>query len=245
MSELGGVSMWDRRPVLFEGKSPVPYLYRTSLIVARKQPYIDWANSLREDDETGFPEELARRRDIYLGPMSENEPSLDKVLADLWPDVFEEALYAWSTNEAQWPPDRTREMFDRWFDVELADSIIDLAPEEPLTDEDLDLADVQDAMSHCAWCGTELGDGEGRLVPFELSERERLADREGRVVSLPIRKDRSVMGVVTPKESAEAGEGGDVIFWACGRACEKRLQKEVPAALREFEERLAASQSRN
>lgn len=221
----------------------MPFLYRTAVIVSRKQPYIDWADSLREGADDGFPVELAGKRDVYLGPYSELEQTLDEALADTWAEIFEEELFGWSTDESQWPANRTREMFDAWFATELVDSIVDLVPEEPLTEDEMDVVDVQETMSRCAWCGAELSEGQGRIVPFGVSARERFEEREGRVLALLVRRDRVVTGVVTPRESSPSAEGADVIFRACNRACEKRLEKEVPHALRELEERLQARES--
>lgn len=219
------------------------YLYRTAVIVSKRQPYIDWANGLREGDDDGFPEELARKRDVYLGPYSELDLTLDEAIGDVWPEIFEEELFAWSTDELQWPGDRTREMFDAWFATELVDSIVDLVPEDPLTEDDMDEVDVQEAVSCCAWCGGELVEDQGRMVSFGLSARHRFEHREGRVLALLIKRDRVVRGVVSPGDSKLAAAGADVIFRACGRACEKRLEKEVPRALREVDERLLARET--
>lgn len=221
----------------------MPFLYRTAMIVSRREPYVEWANSLREGDDDGFPEELARTRDVYLGPYSELQQTLDEAVADVWPEIFEEELFAWSTDESRWPANRTRDMFDEWFATELVDSIVDLVPEDPLTEDDMDVVDVQETMSRCAWCGAELGEDQGRIVPFGVSARDRFEHREGRVLSLLVRRDRVVTGVVTPRDASPSAEGADVIFRACGRACEKRLEKEVPHALRELEERLQARES--
>src|SRR5690242_230876 len=111
----------------------MPFLYRTPVIVSRKQPYIDWANGLRRtDDEPDFPPELAQKKDIYLGRYYATEEASEGLLDEIWPDIFEEELLGWSTDESEWPANRTREMFDAWFETELADSIVDLFPDHLL-----------------------------------------------------------------------------------------------------------------
>lgn len=47
-------------------------------------------------------------------------------------------------------------MFDSWFDAEMTDTVIDLAPDEPLTDEDVELEDLDLACArthgaHGSW----------------------------------------------------------------------------------------------
>ena len=41
-------------------------------------------------------------------------------------------LAGWVTDEALWPPDRTRQLFDEWFEVQRTSWIEDLDVDEPL-----------------------------------------------------------------------------------------------------------------
>jgi hypothetical protein len=217
----------------------MPFLFRTALIITRKQPYIDWANSFREDEAPEFTIALARKPDIYLGPHSDYQQTLEAVVDQIWEEVFEEELFGWSIDEGQWPANRTREMFDEWFGAALAESIIDLAPDDPLTEEDVELADLDAAIRTCGWCGTVLlGPDLGRMAQFKLSNRDRFEHKEGRVLDLLIGRNRIVRSVVTPRDSEPAQEGADLIVRACSRRCEKQLLKVVPQALRDLEQRL-------
>jgi len=214
----------------------MPFLFRTGVLISRKQPFIAWANGLQ--DGFDFPPELARKRDMYLGPHSELQQTLEALLDQIWNDIFDEELFGWSTEESQWPAERTRKMFDEWFDAELVDSIIDLVPDDPLTEDDMDLLDLDDAMSHCAWCERELEVDDGRMVTCKLSNRDLFEHREGRIILLAVGSGRSVAGLVTPRDSEPARENADVIFRACSRACEKRLSTKVPTALQALEAHL-------
>jgi hypothetical protein len=216
----------------------MPFLYRTALIITRKQPYIDWANSFREEEAPEFTFELAETPDIYLGPHDDRQQTLDAVVDQIWEDIFEEELFGWSLDERQWPANRTREMFDEWFGAVLAESIIDLAPDDPLTEEDMDLVDLETAMHTCGWCRSELEPELARMTTFKLVNRDRFEEREGRILSLLIGRERIVDAVVTPQDSKPAGEGADLIVAACSRRCEKQLLKTVPRALRDLEQRL-------
>ncbi len=216
----------------------MPFLFRTPVLISRKQPHIDWANGLGD----GGPEltaDLAETRNIYLGPQSPFVQTLEWALDQIWEDIFEEELYGWSTDEQRWPANRTREMFGAWFTAELCGSIIDLAPDEPLTEEDVELEELDVALNTCAVCGAELPAGSGRMIPFRLSHRDRLEHREGRVVALLVARNRIFAGVVTPKDSTPAQENVDVMFRACSRRCEKQVLKLVPRALRDLEDDLA------
>ncbi len=208
------------------------FLYRAAITITRKQPYIDWANSF-DDDGPELTAELADdRRTIYLVPQSDDEPTLESLLDGFWGQIFEEELAAWMLQDEDWPKPLTREMFDAWFNAEMTDTVIDLAPDEPLTEADMDLEDLDMALHTCAWCERELEEGEGRFTGFKLADRERLAHREGRVLSLLVGKERVVTGVVTPAASEAARTGDDLVFRVCATRCEKPLKKLVPRALR-------------
>lgn len=208
------------------------YLYRSAVTINRKQPYIDWANSF-DDGGPKLTVELGSDS-IYLVPAHVHEQNLEEVLAEWWEDIFEEELSAWMEREQDWPEVRTREMFDTWFDAAITDTVVDLAPEEPLTEADMEIEDLAVAMQTCAWCARELEEGEGRFTGFKVKDRERLAQREGRILTLPVRNGRIVTGIVTPAESEEGRRGDDLVFRICSRACEQPLKKLVPPALREL-----------
>jgi hypothetical protein len=208
------------------------FIYRTPLLITRRQPFVDWANSSDDDESPLFTEELARRRDVYLVSMPEGEATVDELVDSWWQGIFEEQLYAWEEDESTWPADRTRAMFDEWFEVEQGDIVFDLAPDEPLTDENMDVDALQAALNTCAWCERELEEGAGQFVGFLVGDRDSLEDRESYAFSLPIDENRVVIGVVPPADSDARREGGDIIFKACSRDCERRLKKAVPPALR-------------
>jgi hypothetical protein len=188
--------------------------------------------------------ELAQLRDVYLGPNSDAPQTLDAVLDQIWEEIFEEELFAWSTDEQEWPARRTRQMFDAWFAAELCDSVIDLVPDEPLTEEDVDLEALQIALNTCAFCGADVPVDSGRMAAFKLSDRSLFQHVEGRALGLSVGPQRIITVVVTSEDSTPAQEGADVIGRACSRRCEKQIEKLVPRALHELQERLAEELSR-
>lgn len=222
----------------------MPFLYRTPVLVSKRQPYVDWANSFADGVE--LSDDLAREKTVYLVETAEREVTLDEILANYWQDIFDEELFAWMVDESTWPTERDRAMFELWFEAALAGSVVDLDPEAPLTDAEMDAAAIQAAMSQCAWCERELDleTDEGRTLGFRLEDRELLAHREGLVLTLMIDRKQAVTGAVSPRNSDLARDTGDVIFLACSRRCEKRLEASVPRALRELTERLAKEKER-
>ena len=210
-------------------------LHRSALTITRKQPYADWANN-DEPDPVRYTDELPRT--VYLVPAIDSLTTITEMLDEFWPDIFVEELSAWNEDEATWPAQRTRELFDRWFDAELTETVVDLIPEEPLTASDMEHAVVADVLQHCAWCDLELEPTEGRNVTLTVPERERLASREGLSLTLFVDEERALAGIVTTEDSPAAAAGEDLIFRACSSRCEKLIRKEAPRALRRLLERL-------
>src|SRR5262249_39635285 len=203
------------------------FLYRFAITVTRKQPYLDWASNL--DDNEGLSSTLTDDpRTIYLAPESTAEPDVEALMDEFWEQIFEEELAAWERDESHWPAPRTRELFDAWFGAEVTPSVFDLTPEEPLRHEEVEALDLDYVLHHCAACEIQLEEGAGRLVEFALADRSQLEFREGLVVSFAIDDERSVTGIMSMPDSEEARNGADLLFRACTSRCERVLRSVVP-----------------
>jgi hypothetical protein len=185
-----------------------------------------------------LPPDLAAHRTVYLVPEPDAEPNLPALLDEFWLQIFEEELGAWMTAEDTWPTPLAREMFDAWFHVEMLDALFDLTPEEPLTQTDVEVLDLEDALQRCAWCDLTIDQGAGRVVGFKLADRTRFAHREGLVVPLAVDDERTVVGIMTRRDSPEAADGDDLLFRACTGRCEKAIRSVVPKALRSLAKRM-------
>lgn len=125
-----------KRIVLSRRKlSPVRLVNRTVAVVKPKQPMLDWLKaspggdldvsleSLRQDDTLAL---LVPEYD-YL------EDTREFVLLN-FQLIFEMELEGWFTDPQLWPPNRTRELFLEWFDLELHSMAVDIAS-QPLSTE--------------------------------------------------------------------------------------------------------------
>jgi hypothetical protein len=217
------------------------FLYRNGLLIGRKQPYLDWANSVDQDGPGLSVDLSSARRSLYLVPEANGEPDVEALVDEFWADIFERELEMWMIADDCWPAPRTRDMFDAWFDVELNDSVFDLTPEEPLTQAEVDEADLAEMMQRCASCGIELAENDGRLTGFKLANRTLYKPFEGRVLPLAIDDSDNaeiVLTIVTSRDSAAAKEGHDVVVRVCSSRCEKVMRSVVPKALRRLSRRV-------
>lgn len=101
-------------------KSIVP---RAAMMVRWRQPFVDWANSLRSD---GPRAKLSDDWTTYL--IHEDDAGLAPIanVKLFWPCVFEAALMGGSHRSSDWPKERTFEMFMAWFEVEYSQDVFDL-----------------------------------------------------------------------------------------------------------------------
>ena len=126
----------------------MPGVNRSVMVVKPKQPFLEWLNSLDNDDEMNLTlEELQIDSTAYLVP--EFETSEDQAEIVVWSHkyVFEEELMAWYTFEEEWPPIRDLDTFLEWFEVDFHSTVVDLDLELPLEHVEGDIEDEGDDES--------------------------------------------------------------------------------------------------
>lgn len=99
------------------------------LIIRRKQPYIDWANSFEDDGPKYDGAETGPS--AYLIPYFESIDNVKGFVAANFGAIFEEELASWMEVPETWP-DFTLDNFGNWFSVEYIDMVYDLTEPEAL-----------------------------------------------------------------------------------------------------------------
>jgi hypothetical protein len=62
---------------------------------------------------------------VFMLPGYENDEEQREVLHGFWPALFETMLDGWLRDPERWPQDRTFEMFEEWFDVQMMSTVRD------------------------------------------------------------------------------------------------------------------------
>lgn len=114
-----------------------PSINRSLITIELKQPYVDWINSLREEEELKKEifytvENINDELTSYLIPEILDPQDLEHYLEHAWILLFELQLSGWSLDETLWPKKRTRKMFNEWFEIKCATLVIDLWGRDPL-----------------------------------------------------------------------------------------------------------------
>jgi hypothetical protein len=107
-------------------------LNRSAVMVRPRQPYLDWAAQV---DDSGVLPEASDERTVYLIPEYDDEDQAWELLEEIYPEIFENELYGWHTDEDAWPQERSFAMFQEWFEIELNAIVEDLCGYEILDDE--------------------------------------------------------------------------------------------------------------
>ncbi len=108
-------------------------LNRGVLILRPKQPFIDWAKSLTDDE--GLAPDPSGEQTAYLIPDCESEEELADFLDMVHGDLFERELGCWGVDPATWPEERNLTMFHDWFQIEVHTVVEDLVADELVDDE--------------------------------------------------------------------------------------------------------------
>jgi hypothetical protein len=102
---------------------------RSLVILKPKQPFLDWARTLDDEDKDLTLEQLAEDSIAYLIPEVWQDSDQQLLLESYYDVLFEKQLEGWWTDEADWPKKRSLKMFLDWFEFEFHSLVFDLGDE--------------------------------------------------------------------------------------------------------------------
>jgi hypothetical protein len=106
---------------------------RTVITILPKQPYINWANSFDDDDPKMSLDSI--HATSLLIPEEYDEFTYEQFLKKNYKMIFEEELSAWMADPDSWPSEIDYNMFTRWFQIIVSDTVLDLG-NDPIIVED-------------------------------------------------------------------------------------------------------------
>jgi len=102
---------------------------RSLVILKPKQPFLDWARTLEDEDKDLTLKHLAEDSTAYLIPELWQDSDQQSLLESYYDVFFEEQLAGWWTDETAWPQKRDLKMFLDWFELEFHGLVFDLCDE--------------------------------------------------------------------------------------------------------------------
>jgi hypothetical protein len=103
---------------------------RSVAIIKPRQAFVDWANSVSDDEREYTIDDLSVECNAILLPEYDSEEHSEAILEDVYAEVFEIELSSWITDEREWPKGITFGLFKEWFDVQFHSMVFDLLHDE-------------------------------------------------------------------------------------------------------------------
>ena len=199
-------------------------LNRFALIVRPKRRYLEWANTLREKDESPLTlEQLSGFQEVYLLDASDPDVDREDVIDRYADDIWEQQLSGWTSDEAAWPSNRTPHTLRDWFELLFIEMVFDADPEVDLFEPESDAAAVEAESRICQWCQTVVEDDEPVLsLSFTLPEVAKESTADPLVPVMIGGKPRIAIRAQPGSEAARAGH--DLIFTFCSETCVNEMR---------------------
>lgn len=112
-----------------------PMLQRSAIVVAVKEPFIEWVFNIRQAhygcsqiNLGDIRKRAAGRKNIYLLPPG-RVLNPDAFIKENFPAFFENELSDWCLRTELWPADRSWDVFCKWLGCEFQPLVYDAAPE--------------------------------------------------------------------------------------------------------------------
>ncbi|MDH3572923.1 MAG: hypothetical protein OES64_04170 [Desulfobacteraceae bacterium] len=98
---------------------------RSVAIIKPKQPFVDWANSVVDEDVQYSISDFSTDCSVILLPVVDSDEHAEAFIKDIFQDLFELELSSWIVVDEMWPENITYKMFLEWFDVEFHSMVFD------------------------------------------------------------------------------------------------------------------------
>ena len=132
--------------------SPISRVDRYILVVTPQNPFVEWVQGLEEkrgsgDGEGRYSLQEAQTPGVttYLVPFSFDPALVIAWVTDNCEVIFESELHGMESDPQLWPSERTSEIFEEWFDLQLLDAPIDLV-DGPVYLNDLSAAEQEERI---------------------------------------------------------------------------------------------------
>ena len=103
---------------------------RTAVVIRPKQPFVDWLNSVPDEEIEFTLERVSDDNLTFLIPPYNNPDESLACVKKIYDQLFEFELFGWVETEEIWPQNRTWELFQEWFEIEINSEVFDLVDEE-------------------------------------------------------------------------------------------------------------------
>lgn len=104
----------------------LPSVNRSALMVEAAQGYLDWARQCPDCDADVIGNGIGDEGTAYLIP-EQAEDTPERWLKRNYQSIFEHELWAWCTDPAYWPANRSFRTFKQFFVIRFSSVVVDTA----------------------------------------------------------------------------------------------------------------------
>jgi hypothetical protein len=98
---------------------------RSVAVIKPKQPFVDWVNSLGDEEEQYSISDFSTDCSVILLPVVDSDEHAEAFIKNMFQDIFELELSSWMADDETWPEKINYKMFLEWFDVEYHSMVFD------------------------------------------------------------------------------------------------------------------------
>lgn len=110
-------------------------LNRLVAVIKPNQTFLRWLKYVTEDNKELTLEEAQEDCFAFLVPEYDTIGEAQEFILDRSPELLETILESWYVDDEIWPPNRDRDLFLEWFDIEIHSEAVDLVGEEIVLEE--------------------------------------------------------------------------------------------------------------
>jgi hypothetical protein len=103
-----------------------PMLNRSAVVIGHEPAFYGWLKTTGKSSDDIETLRQASERVVYLIPACHFSEEIDKVVEDLFQEIFVRELRAWQPNETHWPDTADFALFTRWFTVDGVSAVDDI-----------------------------------------------------------------------------------------------------------------------
>jgi len=103
---------------------------RTAVVIKPKQPFIDWINSIPDENIDFTLKQISTDNITFLVPGHDDPEDSKKYIEKRFDQIFEWELFGWIKTEELWTKKRKWKMLQEGFDIEINSEVFDLVDGE-------------------------------------------------------------------------------------------------------------------
>ncbi len=106
------------------------FVDRSSVVLKPTARFLEWMKEVDDELPELTLEQLRSNCSVFLVPEFDEAEDIVAYIDERYQQIFEAEVFSWYTDESMWPKDMSLKAFWEFFDIEIHESVFDLADTE-------------------------------------------------------------------------------------------------------------------